>query len=253
MRKHTMQFMDSYQSPRTAMGDGVQDTASHFLTVPTFGYLASNLDFQSFRMSFSIRLRPAVMHGRQGTVTGHQHFSTQPRGRAFRVWHAVLLVQRHLGQCPVGLPGVACGGVERQSSASASCRCGNSNTAPAGEFVVRPFRAVEVSPSGDVVDVAQARLCGEAQGQQQRNCQLSFSSTRTPPAPCGHQHAAPAAQTQRTRSRGLEVSEPSYWRSSTRDSSPIGTGACASSGGAAMAAGGGDTRARKLARKRATR
>ena len=117
MRKHTMQFMDSYQSPRTAMGDGVQDTASHFLTVPTFGYLASNLDFQSFRMSFSIRLRPAVMPARQGHCHGTQHLSTHRR--AFRVWHAVLLVQGHLGKRPVGLPVVACGRGERQSSASA--------------------------------------------------------------------------------------------------------------------------------------
>lgn len=62
----------------------------------------------------------------------------------------------------------------------------------------------------------------------------------------------------RTSSRGLLVSEPSYWRSSSRVSSPTDTGAAAApascdGGGADMAAAGGETRDRKDERKRATR
>ena len=114
---HTIHVFLSIATHSDEWRNAASRIVSHFLTVPTFGYLASNLDFQSFRMSFSIRLRPAVMPARQGHCHGTQHLSTHRR--AFRVWHAVLLVQGHLGKRPVGLPVVACGRGERQSSASA--------------------------------------------------------------------------------------------------------------------------------------
>ena len=107
-------------------------------TVPTLVYFWSNLAFQSFRMSCSIRLKPANPHAhatlhqprraapRAATATTLDHHAAPaaaphaascPRGvRTLRLRHAVLLLQRHFRERTVRLA------AHRQQAARARVR-----------------------------------------------------------------------------------------------------------------------------------